>query len=64
MAIYHAFYFKEASPYQALRLVTRNKVSLAFPMPQFYRDKIKQLPGVRQAGASQWFGGTSAALRE
>ena len=57
MAIYHAFYFKEASPYQALRLVTRNKVSLAFPMPQFYRDKIKQLPGVRQAGASQWFGG-------
>jgi putative ABC transport system permease protein len=57
MAIYHAFYFKEPSPYQALRLVTRNRISLAFVMPQYYRDKIKQLPGVSEVGASQWFGG-------
>jgi putative ABC transport system permease protein len=57
MAIYHAFYFKEASPDQALRLVVRNRVSLAFGMPQFYRDKIRQLPGVVDAGVSQWFGG-------
>jgi putative ABC transport system permease protein len=57
MAIYHAFYFKEASPYQALRLVVRNRVSLAFGMPQFYREKILQLPGVADAGISQWFGG-------
>jgi putative ABC transport system permease protein len=58
MAIYHAFYFKEASPYQALRLVTRNRVSLALPMPQFYRDKIRGIPGVTEAQVSQWFGGT------
>jgi len=57
MAIYHAFYFKEASPYQARRLVVRNRISLAFPMPQFYRDKIRQLPGVAEVGISQWFGG-------
>jgi putative ABC transport system permease protein len=57
MAIYHAFYFKDASPYQALRLVVRNRVSLAFGMPQFYRDKIRTLPGVVDAQASQWFGG-------
>jgi len=57
MAIYHAFYFKEASPAQALRLVVRNRVSLAFPMPQSYRDRIRQIPGVVETGASQWFGG-------
>jgi putative ABC transport system permease protein len=57
MAIYHALYFKEASPHQALRLVTRNRVSLAFGMPQFYREKIRQVPGVVDAGVSQWFGG-------
>jgi len=57
MAIYHAFYFADPAPGSALRLVTRNKVSLAFPMPQSYRDKIKQIPGVREVGISQWFGG-------
>lgn len=57
MAIYHAFYFSDPPPGSALRLVTRNKVSLAFPMPQSYRDKIKQISGVREAGISQWFGG-------
>jgi putative ABC transport system permease protein len=57
MAIYHAFYFKESSPYQALRLITRNRVSLAFGMPQSYREKILQVPGVRDANVSQWFGG-------
>jgi putative ABC transport system permease protein len=57
MAIYHAFYFADPPPGSALRLVTRNKVSLAFPMPQSYRDKIKQIPGVREVGISQWFGG-------
>src|ERR1700692_4074895 len=57
MAIYHAFYFSKPSPGAELRLVSRNKVSLAFSMPEFYRDKIKQIPGVKEVGISQWFGG-------
>jgi putative ABC transport system permease protein len=57
MAIYHAFYFQTGSPAQALRLIARNRVSLAFGMPQSYREKILQVPGVRDAGVSQWFGG-------
>ncbi len=57
MAIYQAFYFSKPSPGAELRLVTRNKVSLAFPMPQSYREKIRQIPGVREVGISQWFGG-------
>ena len=33
MAIYYAFYFTDATPSQALRLIARNKISLAVPMP-------------------------------
>lgn len=40
MAIYHAFYFGEATPAQALRLITRNRISLATVMPISYRQKI------------------------
>lgn len=57
MAIYQAFYLSEGAPEQALRLVTRNKVSLAFPMPQFYGQKIKALPGVHEVLIANWFGG-------
>ena len=57
MAIYHAFYFSDPTPNQALRLVTRNKVALTVPLPQFYRAKIKAIPGVREVEIEQWFGG-------
>lgn len=39
------------------RLVTRNAVSLTFPMPLSYRDKIRAVPGVRAVAAANWFGG-------
>jgi putative ABC transport system permease protein len=57
MAIYHAFYFHTPTADQELRLVTRNKVSLAFPLPQYYGEKIKAIPGVREVEIEQWFGG-------
>lgn len=57
MAMYHAFYFGEATPEQALRLITRNRISLANAMPVSYRDRMKQVPGVRDVGVFQWFGG-------
>src|SRR5712664_4322929 len=57
MAIYAAFYFSAPPPAQALRLAVRNKVSLVFPMPEAYREKIGRIPGVRQVMAQQWFGG-------
>jgi len=57
MAIYAAFYFSAPPPAQALRLVVRNKVSLVFPMPEAYREKISRIPGVREVMAQQWFGG-------
>jgi len=57
MAIYHAFYFGQATPAQALRLVARNRISLATVMPISYRQKIQQVPGVREVMIMQWFGG-------
>jgi len=57
MAMYHAFFFAQAAPEQALRLVTRNKISLAVVMPISYEQKIQQVPGVRTVMASMWFGG-------
>ena len=39
------------------RLVTRNAVSLTFPMPLSYRDKIRAVPGVHAVAAANWFGG-------
>src|SRR2546429_4476599 len=53
MAIYAAFYFSAPPPAQALRLVVRNKVSLVFPMPEAYREKIGRIPGVQEVMAQR-----------
>ncbi|MCG8606586.1 FtsX-like permease family protein, partial [bacterium] len=37
---------------------TRNRVSLTFPMPVAYKEKILNLPSVTQVVIAQWFGGT------
>ena len=39
------------------RLVSRNHVSLAFPLPLNYRDRIRAVDGVRSVSHSTWFGG-------
>ena len=39
------------------RLVTRNAISLVFPMPLAYRDRIAAVPGVRSVAIQNWFGG-------
>lgn len=57
MALYYALFFSEAPPAQALRLVTRHKVSITFSMPTYYRDKIRHVPGVKEVVTWQWFGG-------
>jgi putative ABC transport system permease protein len=58
IAMYHALYLSDATPEQALRIVTRNKISLTQQMPESYKNRIKQIPGVRDVMVSQWFGGT------
>ena len=58
IAMYRAMFLGDATPAQALRLVTRHRVSLTQPIPIYYRDKIKVIPGVRDIMTWQWFGGT------
>ena len=41
----------------ATRLVTRNAVSLIFPLPLSYKDKIRQVEGVSTVSWGNWFGG-------
>jgi putative ABC transport system permease protein len=58
ISMYHAFYLSDPSPDQALRLVTRNRVSLTVAIPLAYQSRIQQVPGVREAMIYNWFGGT------
>jgi putative ABC transport system permease protein len=39
------------------RLVTRNAISLVFPLPLSYRDRIRAVDGVRAVSYGNWFGG-------
>jgi putative ABC transport system permease protein len=41
----------------ANRLVTRNAVSLIFPLPLSYKEKIRQVEGVKRVSYGTWFGG-------
>lgn len=64
VALYHAFYFTEATADQALRLITRHRVSLANSLPLSYLPRIKQVPGVKEAIIFQWFGGVYKDARD
>ncbi len=39
------------------RLITRNAISLIFPLPLSYKDKIKSVEGVTAVSYGNWFGG-------
>ena len=56
-ALYHAFYYRAGPPEQALRMVTRNRVSLTFPLPEWYGEKIRQVSGVKHLTTRTWFQG-------
>lgn len=64
IAIYHAFYLADPPPAQALRLVTRHRVSLVFPMPESYGSRIRSIPGVREVAIRNWFGGVYKDARD
>jgi len=39
------------------RLVTRNAISLIFPLPLSYRERLIAIPGVKSVSYANWFGG-------
>ena len=64
ISLYHSFYLKDPAPNEALRLITRNRISLTVTIPASYRSRILQVPGVREAMAYNWFGGTYKDARD
>ena len=46
MTIWRTFYIDEWSVISASHIVCRHRVSLAVPLPDYYRDKIRSIPGV------------------
>lgn len=40
------------------RLVTRNAISLIFPLPMSYFERLRAMPGVKSVSWANWFGGT------
>jgi putative ABC transport system permease protein len=57
MALWRGFYIDQGAPDSALRIMTRHRVSLAFFLPGYYRDKIRAIPGVVHVVPMTWFGG-------
>ena len=46
LAVYAAFYFREAPPDEALRLIVRHRVSLAMELPQYYENASGRSTGL------------------
>jgi putative ABC transport system permease protein len=57
MTLWHAFALEDGSAESSERLVVRHRVSLTFPLPVFYREKIRSVPGVVAVVPSSWFQG-------
>ena len=57
MAVWRGFYIDQGAPDSALRIMTRHRVSLAFFLPEYYREKIRTVPGVAHVVPMTWFGG-------
>jgi putative ABC transport system permease protein len=50
-------WYSGANASSSARLVTRNAVSLTFPLPLTYAQKLRQVSGVTSVGWANWFGG-------
>jgi|GraSoiStandDraft_50_1057286.scaffolds.fasta_scaffold14363_3 putative ABC transport system permease protein len=64
IAIYHALFYGDATPGQALRVVVRHRVSLAQPIPIAYEAKIRTVPHVKEVSVWNWYGGTYKDARD
>jgi putative ABC transport system permease protein len=57
ICIWRSFYVDQVAPEAARRLIVRDRVSLAFFLPAYYRDKIRSVQGVVAVAPLTWFGG-------
>jgi putative ABC transport system permease protein len=57
ISVWHTVFIDVGSRDTAKRVITRDHVSLSFPLPAYYRDKIRSVPGVTAVVPLSWFGG-------
>jgi putative ABC transport system permease protein len=57
ICIWRSFYVDQVAPEAARRLIIRDRVSLAFFLPSYYREKIRSAQGVTALAPMTWFGG-------
>jgi putative ABC transport system permease protein len=57
ICIWRSFYVDQVAPEAARRLIVRDRVSLAFFLPAYYREKIRAVQGVNAVAPLTWFGG-------
>jgi len=57
ICIWRSFYVDQVAPEASRRLIIRDKVSLAFFLPAYYRDKVRSVPGVTAIAPLTWFEG-------
>jgi putative ABC transport system permease protein len=57
ICIWRSFYVDQVAPEASRRLIIRDRVSLAFFLPAFYRDKIRSVQGVTAVAPMTWFAG-------
>ncbi len=50
-------WYAGAEASSAIRVITRNAISLVFSLPLSYEEKIRHVPGVRFVSRENWFGG-------
>jgi putative ABC transport system permease protein len=56
ISIWRTFYIDQGAALSAKRVITRDRVSLAFLLPAYYRDKIRSVPGVVAVAPMTYFG--------
>jgi putative ABC transport system permease protein len=56
-------WYAGAESASSTRLITRNSISLVFPLPATYADRIRQVPGVSRVAHANWFGGIYVSER-
>ncbi len=57
ISIWRSFYVDQVAPEASRRLIIRDRVSLAFFLPAYYRDKIRSVPGITAVAPLTWFEG-------
>ena len=58
LSVYSAFYLREAYDEQAVRLITRHKVSYMMRLPEYYGDRIRDMEGVEEVCIFDYYQGT------